>query len=446
MFKTIKAKVIFVIIFCIICISTTLGLILYKNIEIDQDSIKDSNIANVEETKGKEEKGIDLEGTYNQNDLTIKEKKATKENIEINYCQIYGLKNKIIQDKINKELETVALNFYREKVKDLNEVISVSVDMINIGNFANTLSFEVVYVAKIDDDADGFYQDSKGLNYDLVTGEEITIDKLFTINAPIKDILRKSAYYNLIQNNLEDNLAGNFVVADYGEIEDDIEMFINDYEKGKIKNFNFSPKCIYIYHGKDNIITIDMKKYADYICIYNRYLTEESIFETNNIGLKNLYTLSERGTFEYRYTNYEKGSNYFIDINIDNIDGKENKFSQELIQNKVKEIEKEIEKTKIIANKDANKFYILNYYIDVYTKEEDSIQQTLTYCRTRGNSYEMTAHDFEESVEPAIIEFNRAGIGGDLVDYVYNFEEILKVKPQETIEYYNPETGDKIVI
>ena len=418
MFKTIKAKVIFVIIFCIICISTTLGLILYKNIEIDQDFIKDSNIANVEETKGKEEKGIDLKGTYNQNDLTIQEKKATKENIEINYCQIYGLKNKIIQDKINKELETVALNFYREKVKDLNEVISVSVDMINIGNFANTLSFEVAYVAKIDDDADGFYQDSKGLNYDLVTGEEITIDKLFTINAPIKDILRKSAYYNLIQNNLEDNLAGNFVVADYGEIEDDIEMFINDYEKGKIKNFNFSPKCIYIYHGKDNIITIDMKKYADYICIYNRYLTEESIFETNNIGLKNLYTLSERGTFEYRYTNYEK----------------------------VKEIEKEIEKTKIIANKDANKFYILNYYIDVYTKEEDSIQQTLTYCRTRGNSYEMTAHDFEESVEPAIIEFNRAGIGGDLVDYVYNFEEILKVKPQETIEYYNPETGDKIVI
>ncbi|MEI3402366.1 MAG: hypothetical protein V8R51_08785 [Clostridia bacterium] len=78
MFKTIKAKVIFVIIFCIICISTTLGLILYKNIEIDRDFIKDSNIANVEETKGKEEKGIDLKGTYNQNDLTIQEKKATK--------------------------------------------------------------------------------------------------------------------------------------------------------------------------------------------------------------------------------------------------------------------------------------------------------------------------------------------------------------------------------
>ena len=33
MFKTTKAKIIFVLIFCIICILITLGLILYKNIE-----------------------------------------------------------------------------------------------------------------------------------------------------------------------------------------------------------------------------------------------------------------------------------------------------------------------------------------------------------------------------------------------------------------------------
>ena len=42
----------------------------------------------------------------------------------------------------------------------------------------------------------------------------------------------------------------------------------------------------------------------------------------------------------------KKGSNYFIDINIDNIDGKERNLVRELIQNKVKEIEKEIEKQK----------------------------------------------------------------------------------------------------
>ena len=181
MFKTTKAKVIFVVIFCVICISITLGLVLYKNIDIDQYSFEEGNETAEDSTQQRDVAGIDLKGTYNENDLTIQEKRVTKEKVEISYLQIYGLKDKIIQDNINKELESVALNFYREKVKDLDEVINVSVNMMNTGNFANTISFEISYVAKIDDDADGFYQDSKGLNYDLVTGEEITIDKLFTI-------------------------------------------------------------------------------------------------------------------------------------------------------------------------------------------------------------------------------------------------------------------------
>lgn len=445
MFKTTKAKVIFVIIFCIICIIITSGLILYKNIEIEQDAINDIKIEN-EDISKKDIKGIDLKGTYNQNDLSITEKKIAKEKVEISYCKIYGLKNKIVQDNINKELESIALNFYKEKVKDLDEVISVSVNMSNIGNFANTISFDISYVAKIDDDGDGFYKDSKGINYNLITGERISIDKMFTSDCPIADILRKSAYYSLIQKNLEKNLSGNFIVTDYGDIENDIAIFINQYKNDKIKGYYYSPKYIYIYYGEDDIITIDMEKYSDYIAIYNRYLTDESIFETNNVGLKNLYTLSERTKNDFRYTNYEKGSNYFIDINIDNIDGKGNKFSQELLQNKIKEIEDEIEKIKIIVNKDSSKFYILNYYISINTMEEKSTQQNLTYCKITGNSYEMTVNDFEGDIENTIIENNRMAIDRELPNYIYNFEEWLKISPQEINEYYNPETGEKIVI
>ena len=451
MFKTTKAKVIFVVIFCVICISITLGLILYKNIDIDQYSLEDGNMTAEDDVQQKDVAGIDLKGTYNQNDLTIQEKRATKENVEISYFQIYGLKDKIIQDNINKELESVALNFYREKIKDLNEVINVSVSMTNTGNFANAISFKVEYIAKIDDDADGFYQDSKGINYNLTTGEEIAIGELFTSDAPIEDILRKSSYYSLIPNNLEDNLSGDFVVADYGDIEDDIAIFIDQYKKGKINGFYFSPKYIYIYYGENNIITINMKEYADYIAIYNRYLTYETIFETNNVGLKNLYTLSERYTVDYRYTNYEKGSNYFIDINIDNVDGEENELSQKLLQDKIKEIEAEIEKTKAIANRDSSKFYILNYYIhiytsDIYTTEDHSTKETLTTCWEIGNSYEITVHDFEESIEPIIVKYNREDPSGDLPIYLYDFNEVLKIEPQQTTEYYNPETEEKVVI
>ncbi len=446
MFKTTKAKIIFVIVFCVICISGTLGLILYKNIEIDQGNEENLNILKNYESQ-KDVDGIDLKGTYNQNDLKIKESKVTKEKVEINYLQISGLKNKIIQENINQEIEKVALNFYREKIKDLDKVINVSVYINNTANFANTISFDVSYVAKIDDDGDGFFQGFKGINYDLTTGNEITIDKLFTSNAPIENILRNSAYYSFAQNNVEENLAGDFVVADYGDIEGEIFTFINQYKKGKIEEFNFSPNEIDIYYGEDNKkITIDMEKYADYIAIYNRYLTNESIFETNNVGLKNLYTLSERYLVDYRYINYEKGSNYFIDINIDNTDGEENIFSKKLLQNKVSKIESEIEKIKSIASRDTSNFYVLNYYISINTTKEYSTQQTLTYCQVSGNSYEMTVHDFEENVEPIIIKYNRAEPGGAVPDYIYDFNEVLKIEPQETAEYYNPETGEKVVI
>ena len=445
MFKTTKAKIIFVVVFCIICISVTLGLILYKNIEIEQENIDDIRTSE-ENTMQKDYAGINLKGTYNQNDLKIEEKRATKDKVEINFEQISGLKNKIIQENINQELERAALNFYREKIENLDKVVNVFVYINNMANFSNALSFELTYVAKINDDDDGFYQGFKGINYDLTTGNEITIDKLFTSDAPIENILRNSAYYSFAQNNVEENLSGDFVVTDYGDIEGEISVFINHYKKNKIKEFSFSPKKINIYYGENKIITIDMEKYADYIAIYNRYLTDESIFETNDVGLKNLYTLSERYLVDYRYTNYEKGSNYFIDINIDNTDGEKNSFSKKLLQNKISEIEAEIEKVKSIASRNTSDFYILNYYTNINTTNEYSTQQNLTYCETSGNSYEMTIHDFEENIEPIIIENNRMDPSGALPEYIYDFSKVLKIEPQRSIEYYNPETGDKVVI
>lgn len=445
MFKTTKAKVIFVVVFCIICISITLGLILYKNIEIDKEDIGNSEELGSNATN-KATVGIDLNGTYNQNDLRIQENKVTKEKIEIRYCQILGLKNKIIQDNINQELERTALNFYKEKIKDIDKVVNISVNMTNTANFANVASFEISYVAKIDDSDDGFYQGFKGMNYDLTNGEEINIEKLFTLNAPVENILRRSAYYSFVQKNVEENLSGDFVVSNYGDIEDDVALFIDQYKRGQINQFHFSPKYIYIYYGENSVITIDMKKYADYMSIYNRYLRDESIFETNDVGLKNLYTLSERYLIDYRYTDYEKGSNYFIDVNIDNIDGDENNFSKKIFENKRKELDAEIEKIKSIASRDTNNFYILNYYINISTFKENSTQQILTYCQTSGNSYQMTVHDFEENIEPIIIKYNRAEPGGAVPDYIYDFKDVLKIEPQVITEYYNPETGEKVVI
>lgn len=443
MFKTTKGKVIFVMIFCIICITITLGTVIYKNIEIDDDIAQENN----ENESQKNVNGIDLKGTYNQNDLTITEKRATKDKVEITYCQISGLNNNVIQNNINKDLESAALNFYKEKVTDLNEVINVIVNVNNTANFANTLSFEVSYVAKKDDDGDGFYQGFKGLNYDLTTGEKITFDKLFTSNAPMEEILRKSAYYSLIRKNLTTNLAGELEVADYGDVEEQTKLFVEKYKKGKITEFEFSPKTINVFWGENDIIEIDMAKYSDYIAIYNRYLSDDvNIYEKNDVGLKNLYTLTERNASQYTYMNYQKGSNYFIDINLVNYDGKDNEFSENLKKDKIIELEAEIEKIKNLVYKNPDNFYILNYNISISTTYDDTAMQNMTYCTTKGNSYEMTVHDFQENIEPIIIKINRENLGKEIPTYVYDFKDILKVEPQTIMEEYNPQTGEKIVI
>lgn len=445
MFKTTKAKVIFVVLFSIICIITTALLILYKNIDIEQNE-QDIQQENPKENLGSDVSGIDLNGKYNQNDLNVEEKKVTLEKTEISYLQINGLKDKTIENKINKEIETLALNWYKEEIKDLGEVINISVTMWETASFANTISFELSYTAKIDDDDDGLYYGVKGLNYDLNTGEKITIDKIFTDNAPIENILRQSAYYSLVSCTVEDNLAGDLIVTDYGDIEDNIVEIINLYKNGKITEFTYTPTGVSLLYKGNQMLYIDMEDFTEYIAIYNRYLTDESIYESNDIGIKNLYTLTRRYNDIYYYTNYQNEDNYFIDISIDFQTTQDDEFAKELVQEKILEIEKEIEKVKQKVKENPNEFYILNYYISVYTGEDWATKQVLTNYYERGNSYYMTVHDFEENIEPIIIEYNRQNENGGIPDYVYDFTELLDIEPQNNSECYNPETGDKIVI
>lgn len=445
MFKTTKAKVIFVLIFSIICIIITALLIVYQNIDIEEKSEEIVQEITKEDNE-KDVPGIDLKGTYNQNDLIIEEKSITQEKIEIRYLQIRGLKNKTVEEKINKEIQQIALNCYKEEIKDLNEVININVSMWEASNFANTISFELTYVAKIDDDDDGFYQGYKGINYDLNTGEKISFDKIFTSDVPIENVLRQGSYYALLANRTEDSLAGDLIVSHYENIEDEVVEFMNLYKNGKIKEFSYTPLHINLYYKDDQILTFNMKDFAEYIAIYNRYLTEESLYETDNIGIKNIYTLTRRFNNVYYYTNYQNEENYFIDISIDFQSADTDEFAKKLIKDKIVDIEKEIEKVKQKVSQDPNKFYILNYHISVYTGEESSMNMILTNCSERGNTYLMTVEEFANNIESIIIEYNRQDENGGLPDYIYDFSEILDIEPQDTVEYYNPETGEKIVI
>lgn len=442
MFKTTKAKIIFVVIFSIICITVTIFLVLYKNIDIENDE----NTINEEVASDEKEivAGIDLNGKYNQNDILIEEKRATQEKVESTYYQISGLKNKTIENKINREIEQVALNCYKDQIKDLNEVVNVSVYVYNTANFGNTVSFLVEYFAKVDDDSDDVYQNVFGLNYDLTTGEKITLDNMFTQNAPIENILRNAAYYGIVSNRAEFNLAGDLVVEDYTDIEEEVSEFIQSYKDGKITEFYYNPATIVIRYNTNETIEIKMIDYPEYIAIYNRYLTEEELYENSNIGFKNLYTLTTKYKDYTYYNNYQNENNYYIEINIINESSEE--YAKTLIDQKINDIEEEINKVKELVTTNENTFYILNYFIHVYTTTDEQTGEDRICFWERGNSYDMTVRDFDVNIEPIIIEYNREFGMTDIPDYIYNFESLLKIAPQETYEYYNPETGEKIVI
>ena len=447
MFKTTKAKVIVVVVFSVICIITTILLILYHNIDIsavEEDNTEEEQEI-IEETAEEENyPGIDLKGKYNQNDLKINKEEYKKGKINAKIPKIDGLKNKDVQNKINEELEILALNCYKEQVPNLTEVKEVQIDFYDSANFGNAISCYVFYNVIIADNVDETYSGTHGISFDLNTGDKITLDKLFNSKAPIEDILRNSYYYSKISRNTEETLAGDLVVKDYGDIEEDMMDFIQAYKRGELTDFTFSPHHIEIFYN-DQGIDISMEKWADYICIYSRYLVDESLFEADNVGLKNIYTLSDRHQGLHYYHNYQNENNYFIEIMFDFELSPEDLMGEakkQIVDQRIKEIEEEIERVKKRASSNPNEFYILNYTISTGDFEDPNTLIKYLTINEYGNSYDVTVHDFEENIEPIIIKQNR----NTMEEYfMYDFSEILKIGFAEVKEFYNLETGGKEV-
>ena len=97
-----------------------------------------------------------------------------------------------------------------------------------------------------------------------------------------------------------------------------------------------------------------------------------------------------------------------------------------------------IEYIDYVQNKQLDKSDFINLSNNCYKFKEQDVKLISFYLPQ--------FHDFEENIEPIIIENNRSDPGGAIPEYIYDFSKVLKIEPQRTMEYYNPETGDKVVI
>lgn len=204
-------------------------------------------------------------GTYNENDLLISGIETESAGITVVIPQIDGLINKEIQNKINEDMQK-QIEEACEGIPNLN-FLEYYVD----SNFSNVISISVFYGS--DDEYGQVY-----LNYNLVNGEKIDFEELFHEDTDTLEIVRNAFYEAMILYQMSGDVNEN----EYYKI-------VKSYTESEDKQFAFTPSKIYLYY-KDTTASVRMMDIPEEISIYSRYLTEESLYEKDNIGKKEIMT------------------------------------------------------------------------------------------------------------------------------------------------------------
>lgn len=209
--------------------------------------------------------GIDLYGTYDQNDLLIETLEKEYQGITLEIPQISGLKDKKVQEKINRDIrQSVELAY-----ADYTQLEFVMYG--TLANFSNVLSIGV-YIGG------GEVYEQVYLNYNLLNGERLTFEELFLSDTDTLEIIR-NAFRDML---IKDQMQGNYN-------ENELYKMVKGYSESDDKVFAFTPTSILLCY-KDYIASVKMLDIAEEIAIYTKYVTEDSLYERNDIGKKGVFT------------------------------------------------------------------------------------------------------------------------------------------------------------
>lgn len=445
----------FIIFLLILILITALAIfftIRYLNSESTENILE--NEVEVEETKKVAEDSKyainSYTETYNTNSIKITkyydtdgklttEDRYTDNNYQYNiqFIQIDGLKNKDIQSKVNKKLKQVAY-----ELKDKFVYTNVT------ANFSNILSVQC-------------FNDNgqvNTINIDLSTGEDIPLEKVFVSSATINSYLSEGLYKTLAWQNLEvvdgEEVNNDMDNVDTSEYEDKFIMIINNYNKAK-NNLKYSiyPSKISIYGLIDkNIldaeiyeqtsIDINLIDHIKEVAMYKRYLTKESIFENDNIGLKDIIVLTGYAQQEKYMTriSYGKISNNIFteEVLFKNLD------KDDEIEVCIKYIEKLSEEQKATLKNQAydNKGYFFQREYNIYDDSENDyyVINTYSYQAVCSISY------FENEAFKDYINLNaipRANIGlMGFSEYMKEDFPNLEILEGKAEDYYISKSGE----
>ena len=500
-----KKWIIFALIFSIVAVSITGALIIFQNKDVTD--VKNPNIISGDKEQDivtkpiVEEKTIDLYGTYDENDLKLREKsemiiESLGRGFSIPY--ITGLKDKNIENKVNNDMRDKIIKCI-EEVSKKNGVKIIHYEnyfnkyFYDFSNFSNVISF--YGELKYEINGEEFWK-KLTFNYELINGERLKFEDLFKKDTDLHSIVRQILYRSASKN-VEigpgemgstdvyyDQKDGKWKYKEWkwNEYGDDNEVEIeyvpplSEYDINKMiksfmskdeKEFYFSPTQLYLVMNENTYsYYIYLKDIADEVVIYDKYATEESLYEISNIGRKNIWTCAERIYSDYIDYGFAEDNLYYEVICRNDYDSSyESEFQiktsiEKLSKDAIEVSRVKIEEYKKIAKENSDKFYIL--YINIPTNYKFfSVGEKHDYLISSGINEYLTSTDisYKEKVMDDLLESYRyynlgfygsamelSGYSYDKANSEYYEGDILfdSFKKKEEEKIYNAKTLKEI--
>lgn len=349
---------------------------------------------------------IDCQKMYivNGNEFTEEEYRYTSDAIP--YIKISGLKNEEVQNSINNDIKDSIISFVNGISGEKQVTTTIE------GNFSNILSISVcVYSSKNEE------YNYLTLNYNLNNGKKFDFNDVFIKSTPIKMLLTEAVYERIAWN-----VKGEFASEEWEKNSDMNNRDTSDYEdilynvsnvynekNGKL-DFTVSPTEVKVYNLKIEgmsvvgLAKIDMYKYMEYIAIYKRFLSSNSLYKANDVSLKDVYTFTSPFVSTMKVSdNYvfgKKSNNLYLDFTKEKFTQlDEDVLKKVYSSNGYKKIDEVIEKIKNEAANDTKNGYIHQGYIMVFKSEANSSKIANINLKIDDCVAKMPINDFKDKLQ-----------------------------------------------
>ena len=469
--KLITKILLFLIVFSIIAVGTTIIAIIYTNNSKDKGNVVLPNNTKSQTSKISTvtDDGLGIKAlteTYDENSLKINNVydaagplvqsyygNSSTQKISIHYITIEGLRDKSIETKINNEIHDLVYNSFSINDLENDDIYNMYIETYCTANFGNVISVYVYVSTNYIDNAHSskYYC----LNYDLTTGNHLQFKDLFTNSSlknaliqPVYDYVLSTHYYDTEEDDdkygYTDQIDLNRI--DLSMVEDETYILVNKI-LSNIDNitFSFTPSDITIFNLNDSPIYLRMDSIYKSIAIYNRYKTSNSIFDGTYTGSKNnfVFAMTRIEEDNILYSKYENiYDNCRVDIIVEKYVSEEilNSYGsqfEDAQRQTINYVEEQIEKVSTMAKNNPDKAYILSIYCSITSgpdyelKYIYNIQNEMIHANTNSSIYTTSKQYYKDTYYNRIAEFYRNSIEIRSVFYDYT-----SMDPNEKIEEY----------